>query len=725
MFCNFRLAVFATCFIALFTAGRAHAVSREEYEDMLSRQNDLYKECIENGPGKHDECRETAEKKHRGLFGTSDEDYRIDLNVCENMFSTNDDDCEASRNYYINQLERPDGVSSPPVRPRSAKKARLERTSSAVSENKERKKRAAGSAIEESPRSAKASSAGARSRAAKGGLSDLTCSAQDKGNSMFITGTYRGKPVHMVRRGKRGSGKWMVYAGSPTDRVRLTIDDTKGLQEVLAVDSGQRITVNVVEMERVEYRFYAPGSGAFFSRPAFVVGAVLYRKNDRWLQGIMKSEAFPGYFALTDVSDVTGKITAQAAAPETTIFGWLNGQWQDLELIPIANAWPNWLDEYISESPQDARNRWSAPGHEMVKAGIVGIVAVTTKVAEVLIATGEVASVGSAVVVAAPFVASVGIGVGVGIVLEKGYDWALAKYVNDSSVQRAEYDQWAASTSYTRQSPPAVPNPLVASWSEPRPRGGKIRAGDPRADAMNQQNADEEHRKEREHQKYQKEMDLAEECVNNHDFERAVEHFNKANKWTNSYSDYVLLAAARQNMADLRERIAEEARQQADVAAEGSGEEAPAEALPEQVEREAEETIQHIEPVAVVSKTTPVRAAPVRASDTHEGRASVGSKPATDCGRPGEIRQRSATPQSCSQDRFTSYLGVSNWGPNNQTRMNMEEVCTSAMNGSAITRNAIPVASSNVNANDKRNMSACFCNGAEGQNIECWVYFDN
>jgi hypothetical protein len=167
-------------------------------------------------------------------------------------------------------------------------------------------------------------------------IEKLTVTTQADGTRYF-TGTYNGTVVRFTHKGAIGQGYWSVYSGPPGNRTRVTISDTRGVQEVLAMDKGHRTTINYVGTERIEYRTYA-------SNGQFVLGSVLYLMGDRWQQGLMFTEAFKGYASLVSVTDVTAEITranadlnmlmAKAAKPgllrNFAFIGTAEASWNDL-----------------------------------------------------------------------------------------------------------------------------------------------------------------------------------------------------------------------------------------------------------------------------------------------------------------------------------------------------------------------------------------------------------
>ena len=287
-------------------------------------------------------------------------------------------------------------------------------------------------------------------------ISDLACSPQP-GNALFFTGSYHGQPVQMVRRGAMGVGTWDIYTGPPTGRVRLSFVDKKGLREILSMDRGQRITVNPVAQERIEYRLYAPDR-------SFLIGSVIYRKNDRWLQGLMKTEAFVSYADLIETTDVTSKMMAQSSGRTKTASLWLRTS-PGFSLISTASAedLDTHISNFFSPSAEEARDFFGgAPGDQMVIGSMAGAAAFTVK----LLATDPLI-LGPAVAVAAPLLTSVVIGVGVGLMADRVRTWADSKNLSGTSSLHDLYDRLVAPTLYSKQ--PSEPAPTALTIASPLP----------------------------------------------------------------------------------------------------------------------------------------------------------------------------------------------------------------------------------------------------------------
>ena len=134
-----------------------------------------------------------------------------------------------------------------------------------------------------------------------GRIDDLAYMVKPGGRVDF-KGVHKGERFVLVRtRGEDGEGAWDYFVGPPTDRIRATATDKKGLSEIMALDTGFRMTLGLAEGKRFEYRLYGPDRG-------FLSGSVLYRDKGRWLHGMLKAEAFAGYGELVGVTDITEKV---------------------------------------------------------------------------------------------------------------------------------------------------------------------------------------------------------------------------------------------------------------------------------------------------------------------------------------------------------------------------------------------------------------------------------
>jgi hypothetical protein len=369
-------------------------------------------------------------------------------------------------------------------------------------------------------------SAAAQTPAAKSGLTDLTYSVQ-RGKSLFFTGNFQGKPANLVRNGVIGSGKWTIYTGTPKNRVRLILDDRKGLREVLAMDKGHRMTLASIGQERIEYRLYAPNR-------SFIIGSVLYRNSGRWQLGVMKTEAFPGYSALSDVSDVTEKLNVQSALPAATLARWLQDKWQRFDLIPsaFAQADDNLIRDFFGEKAQAARDFYSAPVHEMFKATLVGAGSVAVKI----IATGETVAAGGAITAAAPFLVAVGAGVAIGMVAVEVADWVDHAQLGGSTSARDVFDRLVRASPFDR---PAQAEPeMLTSEAAPSASSADFRKLVAMADLVDKQDKLD----------LRSALDRAEQCS---DMNCVTEALAGASKLTRGSGDRMLVFKARER-ADVR-----------------------------------------------------------------------------------------------------------------------------------------------------------------------------
>lgn len=392
--------------------------------------------------------------------------------------------------------------------------------------------------------------------ATSAGIIDIAYAAQPD-SSLYVTGKYRGKPVNMVRSGAKGSGKWVLYVGAMSDRVRFTFDDRKGLQEILAMDKGQRITLNTVGQERVEYRLYA-------SDRSFIIGSVLYRKDAHWLQGIMRSEAFPGYAALSDVSDVTATMGKQSANPATRVLAWLQYHWLGTSFISMAHAQTgdDLIKGFFSSSAQDARGFWGAPLDEMWKGSLVGMGAFTVKLAGQMIAAGETTAAGSALVAAAPFLIAVGTGVAIGVAAEKAYNWAEAKNLGGSTSARDVYNRLVADTRFSKEAPPRVPVQARTELEWPQLTNTPTRSAAPPSPTSQMSLLDMADKLDNlDKQDLGSALERADLCTSRRDFDCTDAQLAKAAKFANGSPDKLALDTSRQKMAHEKSRIAEQERQ--------------------------------------------------------------------------------------------------------------------------------------------------------------------
>jgi hypothetical protein len=269
---------------------------------------------------------------------------------------------------------------------------------------------------------------------------------------LFFTGSYQGQSVHMVRGMRDGQGFWHIYTGAAGQRVRMTIDDRSGLRDILVLDSGLRITVRQVNDERTEYRLYA-------ANRRFLTAAVLFRKEGRWLQGLMATESFQGYAALTQVNDISAQVNSAPATAGPGLSSQLERVWERLTLLPLARADDNLLRGFFSDSASDARQFFGAPGHEIFKAMLVGAAAFTVKLAQVSIGDGALLAAGAA---AAPFIAAVTAGVVIGLAAERAASWLETKQLRGTASTTELFNRLTAPTRYTKEAEPVAPPPFTA-----------------------------------------------------------------------------------------------------------------------------------------------------------------------------------------------------------------------------------------------------------------------
>ncbi|MEX8520704.1 MAG: DUF1566 domain-containing protein [Leptothrix sp. (in: b-proteobacteria)] len=130
--------------------------------------------------------------------------------------------------------------------------------------------------------------------------------SQMSDGALYFTGTYQGQPLKISHQGATGAGTWIAYEGTATARIRYTMSDTAGLQEVLAMDTGERMTVQTVGNARVEYRSYS-------NTGVFEWGVVLWQVNQHWWMARMPTEAFRDYGELIGPTDVTATIAPALA----------------------------------------------------------------------------------------------------------------------------------------------------------------------------------------------------------------------------------------------------------------------------------------------------------------------------------------------------------------------------------------------------------------------------
>lgn len=405
----------------------------------------------------------------------------------------------------------------------------------------------------------------AQTPAVKSDITDLAYSVQS-GDNIYFTGKYQSKLVYMVRQGVIGTGKWTIYSGSPSNRVRLTMDDRRGLREILAMDTGQRMTLNQVGQERIEYRLYAPDR-------KFIIGSVIYRHKGRWLQGLMMTEAFEGYPALADVADVTKKFHAQADLPAAKLAGWLKDRWDQFDLIPMAEA-----QEGASTATQVKRlfnvsqDFLDGPvAHEMMKGQLIGGAAFTLKLVQVgggMPAVLELVGSGAAAAAALPMLQVAVIGIGAVVVVSKVYDAGenfysrvlKAKDLGNSTSVKDFFTRLVTPTKYeveSEEEAPASREQLRAASPKSQTKGAQRPADAMKllAEQSALMDADE----------FREELDLAAACTRNRDYACSENHLKKAGKVANGPADNQLLAEARGNMSKQKELVAEEARARAEA----------------------------------------------------------------------------------------------------------------------------------------------------------------
>lgn len=394
--------------------------------------------------------------------------------------------------------------------------------------------------------------------AADAALTDLAYSVQAD-NSVFFTGRQQGRPVHLMHRGAIGAGKWFLFTGTEGDRVRLLFDDKKGLQEILAVDKGQRITLNQVQQERVEYRLYAPDR-------SFIMGAVLYRSNGRWLQGLLKTEDFRGYAGLVEVVDVSSKLARLESPGGTPFARALLQWWQAVHLVSTANAQTtdDFLARYLGESAQDARNFFAPVANEMAKGMLVGAAAFTVQLAGATLTAGETVAIGGALVAAGPLLVAVGTGVAVGLAADRVSNWVSARPLGNGNGITELYNRLVAATRYTEERSGTAGNTSVAGASNSANAAGNAAAR--KASAANLLDmADKMDRLDR--QDLLASLEVADACTRRRDFACTEEQLAAATKAAGGSADRQLIASARQNMAQQKSRMAEELRQREAAAA--------------------------------------------------------------------------------------------------------------------------------------------------------------
>ncbi|MCV2367235.1 hypothetical protein [Roseateles oligotrophus] len=383
----------------------------------------------------------------------------------------------------------------------------------------------------------------------KDGAPALGFALQPSGQ-LFLSSQHQGQAAHWVREGRVGNGKWTLFVGAAHNRLRLIFDDKLGLQDILAMDKGQRITLNSVGQERIEYRLYSPDR-------SFILGSVLYRKDGRWLQGLMRTEAFAGYAALSDVVDVSSKFSAQAGSPESRgsqALAWLQARWQGINLIPAAQAQTSAGDDivksFFGRPAQELQGFFGAPLHEMWKGALAGAAAFTVTLASQTFVAGETVAVGTALTAAAPFLVAAGAGVAIGVAAERSYEWARAKNLGGSQSMRDLFNRLQADTRYSQEPAPVAPNPLYPPSARPKPASRGLLDMADKLDRLDQQDMSIA-------------LERADQCTRKRDFDCSNAQLAKAAKLVTGNDDKLALASSQQNMADEKSRMAEEARRAA------------------------------------------------------------------------------------------------------------------------------------------------------------------
>jgi hypothetical protein len=371
-------------------------------------------------------------------------------------------------------------------------------------------------------------------------IKNLTYSIK-RDKTVHFSGIHQGKPVHLVRYGSLGNGKWTVYTGTMTDRVRLVLDDRKGLQEILAMDSGLRMTVIRVGREHTEFRFYAPNR-------TFLLGSVVFREKNRWRQGALKTEAFAGYDALADVTDVSKSFPGYAAIDAASTLARLKESWNSLNLISVASAQPSLTSQLgqffdfqtqINYGPTDEND---VTGVELIAvASLAGKIA-TVAPGAVLIAQGVgLAVVGTAMIDGLVVLGSAAV---VYTVVDKATDklaqgsasfynqFNSAKDVGDDPAEKEAYSRLIKSTAFTAEAEQKPPPAKLEAYLRPAELE-KLRE----RKAIDQMHVD-----------FRVALEAAEACTRKKDFVCAGASLDSASKLAGSYTENELLFAARRNL---------------------------------------------------------------------------------------------------------------------------------------------------------------------------------
>ncbi|WLI91101.1 hypothetical protein Q4S45_08275 [Massilia sp. R2A-15] len=361
----------------------------------------------------------------------------------------------------------------------------------------------------------------ARGEPGHGELRDLAY-AQVADNTLLFTATYLGRPVHLVRTITHGNGSWSVFGGTVAQRIRLTIDDRDGLNEIAAVDTGERITVQRVGNERIEYRLYSPDR-------RWITGSVLFRDGTRWRQGLMTSAAFQGYGALVDVVDVTPEVM-QAVVSKFDVTAVLARSWKQFEVLPVAHAQvDDLIHRFFSDRSAGAREFYPSPMQEMLNASLVGAAAFTGRLVAQAAAHGELASAAGVIAATTPFVASVAAVVVVAVAAQHVTDWANSPALRSTASARELYQRLTAQAAYSAPSQLGAP-PAIDHSSEPLPVRGAGSAGDILR-------YEEQARQKKDQLDFVKELKAVDRCIGSRDFTCAEQHLKTAGGLQSGYLD--------------------------------------------------------------------------------------------------------------------------------------------------------------------------------------------
>ena len=296
---------------------------------------------------------------------------------------------------------------------------------------------------------------------------------ENSDGTLYFTGRYQGDALRYVHQGVIGKGSWDIYSGSPNDRTRLTISDTGGVQQILLMDQGHRMTVSYVGRERVEYRVYDKNLG-------FKLGSVLYRDGSGWRQGLMLTEAFGGYARLVSVTDVSARIRHGMALQRAAAAGAPSAPWGGFSLMSTAYAQESsWFDlarRAFREVIQDDFLIAARIGADIV-SGIATATLGPAATADMLFTAGgavlEVAGGAAGVVLSAPVILVVGaVGVGIaGGLYAADHFYGVAggraaelKFtsVTHSAAHESDYQSYTRPSAYGQMRPPLPPAPTEA-----------------------------------------------------------------------------------------------------------------------------------------------------------------------------------------------------------------------------------------------------------------------